>query len=152
MLYSLTSQSLVFNSGLFCHRFFEPIACHIIDGTVRSERVVVGSPNVNLFLRIFKRKKPMNGKAFISVLPIERFDIRIVRWFTGLGKVQRHLVLIGSFIKFFGNELPLSTWMRCGSTRPSDLILFITSTTSDPWMDCIAWIAKAFMTKIIHYS
>jgi hypothetical protein len=42
---------------LFVHRFFELVGGYIVDGTMCPKRIVISSPNVNLFLRIIKRKE-----------------------------------------------------------------------------------------------
>jgi len=76
----------------------------ITDRAVRPKLVVVLTPILHLFTGVRKRQKPMRVQALRPELAVERFNEAIVRWLAWPGKVQRHVIGIGSQVKISRDE------------------------------------------------
>ena len=72
---------------------------------VRSVFIVVRTPRPDDGSSVCDRLKPVFVQTFITELAVKAFDVRVLRWFSGLNQLQLYLVVIRPLVERSSSEL-----------------------------------------------
>jgi hypothetical protein len=72
---------------------------------MRMVQIVVDLPFVDLFTRVSHRQEPGSIQALLAKPIVKRFDVGVIRWFSGSGEGELDLFEIGPLVKQPAGEL-----------------------------------------------